>query len=240
LNASASIRDAVQRLKEKGCSAVVIHDERGPVVVTDRALLNTLVSEGEQPLSRVADRAFPGLIGPRTVLADAQRKYIVTENHDVTESQDPTALVEAEADAVEELARPSSVKFPDQRTITTVTLPLLKPEATIDDAVKRLRESKRSAVVIHHRRGSVVATDRSLWEAHKTAPDLALSRIADQAFPGIFGKPTELALAQRQYTVKEIQDGTEQVDVDTDAAQQLDQPSTLFPPPPAGRQGANG
>src|SRR5215472_7372265 len=112
LNASATIRDAVRRLTESGHSAIVIRDERGPVVVTDRSLLNTLVSEGEQPLSRVADRAF----GARTVLADAQRKYIVTE------VPDGTARVDADADAAEELARPSKVEFPSQRTITTVEL----------------------------------------------------------------------------------------------------------------------
>jgi CBS domain-containing protein len=219
LNASATIRDAVQRLTESRCSAIVIRDERGPVVVTDRSLLNALVSEGEQPLSRVADRAFPGILGARTVLADAQRKYIVTE------VQDATARVEADADAAEELARPSRVKFPAQRTITTVELPLLKPEATIRDAVRRLTESGRSAVVIGHRRGPVVATDRSLLDAFKADPDQALSRIADEAFPGIFETRTELARTQRQYTVRELQDDTARVDV----AQELAQPSTLFP-----------
>jgi CBS domain-containing protein len=223
LNASATIRDAVQRLTESRRSAIVIRDERGPVVVTDRSLLNTLVSEGEQPLSRVADRAFPGILGAHTVLADAQRKYIVTE------VQDATALVEADADAAEEIARPSRVEFPAQRTITTVELPLLNASATIRDAVRRLTESSCSAVVIRHRRGPVVATDRSLLDAFKADSHQALSRIADQAFPGIFGARTELARAQRQYTVRELQDGTARVDVDADVAEELAQPSTLFP-----------
>jgi hypothetical protein len=223
LSASATIRDAVQRLKERGSSAIVIRDERGPVVVTDRSLLNTLVSEGEQPLSRIADRAFPSILGARTVLADAQRKYIVTE------IQDATARVETDADAAEELARPSRVEFPVQRPITTVELPLLNASATIDDAVKRLRDIGRSAVVIRHRRGPVVATDRSLLDARKADPHQALSRIADQAFPGVFGARTELARAQRQYTVRELQDSTAQVDVDVDVAQELAQRSTLFP-----------
>jgi hypothetical protein len=59
-------RDAVKRLTESRRSAIVIRDERGPVVVTDRSLLNTLISEGEQPLSRVADRAFSGRTCSRT------------------------------------------------------------------------------------------------------------------------------------------------------------------------------
>ena len=223
LNASATIRDAERRLKESGRSAIVIRDERGPVVVTDRSLLNALVSEGEQPLSRVADRAFPGILGARTVLADAQRKYIVTD------VQDETARVEADADAAEELARPSRVEFPAERTITPVELPLLKPEATIHDAVRRLKESGRSAVVIRHKRGPVVATDRSLSDALKADPHQALSRIADQAFPGILGARTELARAQRQYTVTELQDNMARVDVDADVEQELARPSTLFP-----------
>jgi hypothetical protein len=157
------------------------------------------------------------------VLADAQRKYIVTED------QDGTARVGADADAAEELARPSRVEFPAQRTIRTVVLPLLKPEATIEDAVQRLKAHRCSAIVIDHRRGPVVATDRSLSDALKANPRRALSRIADQAFPGIFGAPTELARAQRQYTVSELQDGTARVDVGADVAEELDRPSTLFP-----------
>jgi CBS domain-containing protein len=228
LNASATIRDAVQRLAKSGRSAVVIRDERGPVVVTDRSLLNTLVSEGEQALSRVADRAFPGILGAHTVLADAQRKYIVTEVQDAT-VQDATARVEADADAAEELARPSRVEFPAERKIKPVALPLLNPEATIRDAVGRLTASGRSAVVIRHRRGPVVATDRSLLDALKADPHQTLSRFADQAFPGILGARTELARAQRQYTVRELQDGMARVDVDADVAQELARPSTLFP-----------
>jgi CBS domain-containing protein len=227
LKPEATIRDAVRRLTESGHSAIVIRDERGPVVVTDRSLLNTLVSEGEQPLSRVADRAF----GAGTVLAGAQRKYFVTE------VPGDMARVDADADAAEELARPSQVKFPAQRTITTVELPLLKPEATVRDAVRRLTESGRSAIVIRHRRGPVVVTDRSLLDAFKTNPQLALSRIADQVFPGMFGAHTVLASAQRQYTVRELhddtagelQDGTARVDVDVDVAEELARPSTLFP-----------
>jgi len=219
LSASATIREAVKRLTESRRSAIVIHDERGPVVVTDRSLLNTLVSEGEQPLSRVADRAFSG----RTVLADAQRKYIVTED------QDGTARVGADADAAEELARPSRVEFPAQRTIRTIVLPLLKPEATIENAVQRLKAHRCSAIVINHRRGPVVVTDRSLFDPYKANPGQALSRIADQAFPGIFGAPTELARAQRQYTVGEFQDDIARVDVDADVGKELAQPSTLFP-----------
>src|SRR5258705_146266 len=105
LNASATIRDAERRLKESGRSAIVIRDERGPVVVTDRSLLNALVSEGEQALSRVADRAFPGILGARTELARAQRQYTVTE------LQDNMARVDVDADVEQELARPSTL-FP--------------------------------------------------------------------------------------------------------------------------------
>jgi CBS domain-containing protein len=222
LSASATIRDAVQHLKKRGSSAIVIRDERGPVVVTDRSLLNTLVSEGEQPLSRIADRAFPGILGARTVLADAQRKYIVTE------IKDEEARVETDADAAEELARPSRVEFPAQRTITTVALPLLKPEETVHDAVARLKESGCSAVVIRHRRGPVVVTDRSLLDALEADREQPLSRIADQAFPGILGARTELARAQRQYIVRELKGDTARVEADADVAQELDRPTTLF------------
>ena len=103
LSASATIRDAVQHLKKRGSSAIVIRDERGPVVVTDRSLLNTLVSEGEQPLSRIADRAFPGILGARTELARAQRQYIVRE------LKGDTARVEADADVAQELDRPTTL-----------------------------------------------------------------------------------------------------------------------------------
>lgn len=226
LSASATIREAIQRLTESRRSAVVIRDERGPVVVTDRSLLNTLISEGEQPLSRVADQAFPGVFG-RTVLADAQRKYIVTG------FKGADALVDADADAAEELQRPSAVEFPAPRTITTVELPLLSPEATVHDAVRSLRDSGRSAIVIGDKRGPVVVTDRFLLDfldAPKANPHQSLSRVSDQAFPGVFGTRTDLAKAQRQYIVKEIQGGTARVDTDAEVAQRLAQPSTLaFP-----------
>src|SRR5260370_166076 len=109
--------------------------------------------------------------------------------------------------------------------ITTVILPLLNASATIRDAVQRLTESRRSAIVIRDRRGPVVATDRSLLDALKADPDQALSRIADQAFPGILGARTELARAQRQYTVRELQHGTARVDADADVAEELARPT---------------
>jgi CBS domain-containing protein len=110
----ATIRDAVQRMTQGRSSAVVVLDTRGPVVISDRSLLNTLTTAGEGDrlkLSQITARAFSsegfmGLLGTRTVLAEAQRKYIVRE------VLDDTALVDADADAAEELARPSRIRFP--------------------------------------------------------------------------------------------------------------------------------
>ena len=114
LTPEATIRDALQCLEDRGSSAVVVIDTRGPVVISDRSLLNTLTTspEGDQlKLSHITARAFSskgilGLLGGRTVLAEAQRKYIVRE------VAGDTALVDADADAAEELARPSDIEFP--------------------------------------------------------------------------------------------------------------------------------
>lgn len=114
LKPDATIRDAVRRMTQGRSSAVVVLDSRGPVVISDRSLLNTLTTAGEGDrlkLSHITARAFSseglmGLLGARTVLAEAQRKYIVRE------VLDDTALVDADDDAAEELARPSKIKFP--------------------------------------------------------------------------------------------------------------------------------
>jgi CBS domain-containing protein len=110
-----TIREAIRRLKEARASAVVVADKRGPVVVSDRTLLNTLISKGggdNQPITQVTDRAFgsglTGLlgIGSGSVLAEAQRKYIVTE------VRGDTASVDADAKVAEAVCQPSTVEFP--------------------------------------------------------------------------------------------------------------------------------
>jgi len=105
LKATATILEAVQRLQDSRKSAVVIDDDRGPIVVTDRSLSNALTTQGDLPLSRIADRARPSLLGGGTVLAEAQRKYIVRG------VEDGTALVDADAEVAKELAQESKVKF---------------------------------------------------------------------------------------------------------------------------------
>jgi len=113
-----TIREAIQRLQEAGTSAVVVADKRGPVVVSDRALLNTLISTDgadSRPISEVTDRAFGlgpmGLLGfgSRSVLAEAQRKFIVTE------VRGDTASVDADARVVEGVSQPSTVNFRRER-----------------------------------------------------------------------------------------------------------------------------
>jgi CBS domain-containing protein len=110
-----TIRDAIRRLQDAGASAVVVADKRGPVVVSDRSLFNTLISKGgddDQPITLVTDRAFgSGLmgllgLGSKSVLAEAQHKFIVTE------VRGDIASVDADAKVAEEVSQPSTVDFP--------------------------------------------------------------------------------------------------------------------------------
>jgi hypothetical protein len=83
-----TIGQAIARIQEAGTSAIVVMDERGPVVVTARSLHNTLAASGGErntPISRVTSRAFPNkkasFLGgaSRSVLASEQDAYVVTD-----------------------------------------------------------------------------------------------------------------------------------------------------------------
>ena len=113
-----TIAQAVQSLRKEGTSGVVVMDLRGPVVVTDESLLNSLIAAGGDDatlMSVIAARAFVpapprGLrnffsSNSRPVFANAQNDYVVS-NFNTT-----AATVITDPKRAAKLNQPSSLDF---------------------------------------------------------------------------------------------------------------------------------
>jgi hypothetical protein len=86
----STIGEAFQRLRDAGTSALVVVDDRGPVVLTDWSLHNSLVAAGgknDTLMSVATTGAYAprsGILGlfkraARPLLAAAQDDYVVTD-----------------------------------------------------------------------------------------------------------------------------------------------------------------
>jgi CBS domain-containing protein len=123
LPATATVREAFDVLKRAGTSGLVVLDEKGPVVITDRSLHNGRGMTGPNgPVSLISRLAFPfpvdaasesglrGLIGKIPGVAPRQHRTVLASDQDyyvVKDYNNETATVFTETSRADALLTPS-------------------------------------------------------------------------------------------------------------------------------------